>query len=112
MVTKYNLNTFIKGWFIGNFEPTLLQTNDFEIAIKRYKEDDYEETHYHKIATEYTIIIEGEVLMGGKKYKKDDIIEILPNEPSDFYCLTDVTTCVVKVPSVKNDKYTNDKNFA
>ena len=29
-----NLNNFIKGWFIGDFKPTILNTSDFEIAIK------------------------------------------------------------------------------
>ena len=24
----------VKGWFIGNFEPTLLKTNDCEVAAK------------------------------------------------------------------------------
>jgi hypothetical protein len=100
-----NLNDFTKGWFLGNFEPSLLKTNDFEIAIKRYKANDYEESHYHKISTEYTVIVEGEVEMNGLKYSKDDIITILPNHSTDFKCLTDVITTVVKVPSSKNDKY-------
>ena len=32
-----NLNDMINGWFVGNFEPTLLKTNDIEVAVKRYK---------------------------------------------------------------------------
>ena len=102
---KNNLNNFIKGWFIGNFEPTLFTTDSFEIAIKRYKAGDKENRHHHKIATEFTIIVDGEVEMNGVKYIKDDIIIIKPNESTDFYCLTDVVTTVVKVPCVKNDKY-------
>ena len=65
---QHNLNDFIKGWFIGDFKPTLLKTTDFEVGIKRYKVGDSESTHYHKIATEYTIIVEGEVEMNGTKY--------------------------------------------
>jgi hypothetical protein len=100
-----NLNKFVKGWFIGDFEPTLLNTSDFEVAIKRYVSGDYEPHHLHKISTEYTVIVDGEVEMNGVKYSKDDIITILPNVATDFKCLTDVTTVVVKVPSSKNDKY-------
>tara|TARA_R110000751_G_scaffold109312_4_gene206328 strand:- start:9995 stop:10312 length:318 start_codon:yes stop_codon:yes gene_type:complete len=100
-----NLKDMYKGWFIGNFEPTLFSTDDFEIAIKRYKEGDFETKHVHKIATEFTIIIEGEVEMNGVRYVKDDIIIIEPNEYTDFSCLTDVVTTVVKVPCVKGDKY-------
>jgi len=102
---KSNLNNFFKGWFIGNFEPTLDNTDDFEVAIKRYKKADYEESHVHKISTEYTIIITGTVIMNGKKYTDDDIIVIEPGEYTDFECLTDVVTCCVKTPSSKNDKY-------
>jgi len=102
---KFNLNNFIKGWFIGDFEPTLFPSKDFEVAIKRYKEGDIEKSHTHKISTEYTVIVTGEVLMNGVHYKEDDIIVISPSEYTDFKCLTDVITCVVKTPSSKNDKY-------
>jgi len=106
-MTITNLNEFFKGWFVGNFEPTLNKTEDFEVAIKRYKAGDYEEKHHHKIATEITVIVEGEVEMNGLKYTKDDIITIQPNESTDFKCITDVVTVVVKTPSINNDKYIN-----
>ncbi len=106
-MTITNLNEFFKGWFVGNFEPTLNTTKDFEVAVKRYKAGDYEEKHHHKIATEITVIVEGEVEMNGVKYVKDDIITIQPNESTDFKCITDVVTVVVKTPSANNDKYIN-----
>jgi len=106
-MTITNLNEFFKGWFVGNFEPTLNTTEDFEVAVKRYKAGDYEEKHHHKIATEITVIVEGEVEMNGVKYVKDDIITIQPNESTDFKCITDVVTVVVKTPSANNDKYIN-----
>lgn len=106
-MVKENLNNFIKGWIVGNFNPTLLDTNNFEVAIKRYKTGDYEESHHHKIATEITVIVEGEVEMNGIKYIKDDIITIQPNESTDFKCITDVVTVVIKTPSANNDKYIN-----
>jgi len=37
---KYKLKNFTRGWFIGNFKPTLFSTKDFEIAIKQYKKGD------------------------------------------------------------------------
>jgi len=102
---KFNLNDMFNGWFIGDFEPTIKNSKDFEFAIKRYNSGDYEEKHHHKISTEYTIIVEGEVKMNDVHYQKDDIIVIEPNESTDFKCLTDVITAVVKIPSAKNDKY-------
>ena len=44
------LEDMVKGWFVGNFEPTLIKTNDVEVAVKSYNKGDYEEKHYHNRA--------------------------------------------------------------
>lgn len=101
-----NLKNMIKGWFIGNFEPSLLKTNDCEVAVKEYKKGDKEGKHFHKIATEYTVIINGKVRMNGIEYGEGDIIVMEPNEATDFECLEDGTkNVVVKIPGANNDKY-------
>jgi quercetin dioxygenase-like cupin family protein len=99
------LNEMFKGWFIGNFEPTLYNTNDVEVGVKKYKAGDAEGFHHHKIATEFTVILNGEVEMSGKRYKDGDIIKITPGTSTDFKAITDVTTVVVKIPGASNDKY-------
>jgi len=102
---KDNLNNFFKGWTIGNITPTLIKTNEFEFAIKKYKAGDFENLHHHKIAQEITYIISGEVEMNGEKFVADDIIIIDPNESTDFKCLSDSITAVIKYPGANNDKY-------
>ena len=100
------LEDMIKGWFIGNFEPTLLRTNDVEVAVKSYNKGDYEEKHYHKIATEITVIVSGKVKMNGIEYSKGDIVVMEPNEATDFECLENGTqNVVVKLPGANDDKY-------
>lgn len=100
------LDDMIKGWFIGNFEPSLCKTNDVEVAVKKYNKGDFEDKHYHKIATEYTLIISGRVRMNNKEYKEGDIIIMQPYETTDFECLEDNTiNVVVKLPGANNDKY-------
>ena len=100
------LQDMFKGWFVGNFDPTLIKTNDVEVAVKEYNKGDYEERHYHKIATEITVIIRGRVKMNGVEYKKGDIIIMEPHESTDFECLEDETqSVVVKFPGANNDKY-------
>jgi hypothetical protein len=42
--------------------------------------------------------------MSGMVYKEGDVLLIKAGESTDFYPLTDVTTCVIKVPSVIGDK--------
>lgn len=99
------LENMTKGWFVGDFYPTLYRTQNCEVAIKTYKEGDYEESHYHKVATEITVVISGRVKMFGRDFSAGDIIIVEPDDVTDFTALTDVCNCVVKIPGVKNDKY-------
>lgn len=100
------IDEMTKGWFIGNFEPSLLKTNAVEVALKKYKKGDYEKAHYHKIATEFTVIVSGRVRMNGKEYIEGDIIVIEPNDSTDFEVLEDNTVnVVVKIPGANDDKY-------
>lgn len=102
---KYNLKDFMGGWIVGDFSPALFNNKDVEISIKRYKAGIKEDVHFHKISTEYTIIVSGKVTINGIEYNENDIIEIKPNEVAEFITLTDTITCVVKTPSSINDKY-------
>ena len=101
----FNLKEMVNGWFVGAFEPSLLKTDQFEVAVKSYSKGDYEQKHYHKLAQEITVVISGKVKMNDKHYEEGDIILIHPNEATDFLALTDCKTAVVKTPSVKGDKY-------
>lgn len=105
---KFDLKDMVNGWFIGNFEPSLYKTNDVEVAIKIYKEGDLESSHYHMIATEFTVIIKGIVEMNNVQYSQNEIIKIKPGVCTNFKALTDVITVVVKLPGANNDKYEND----
>jgi len=102
---QFQLKDFVKGWIIGNFNPTLVQTNDVEVAVKEYKKNDYEERHFHKVATEITVIVKGLVKMNDKIYKNGDIVVIKPYEATDFQVLKDTVTTVIKISGANNDKY-------
>ena len=51
------LSDMVRGWFIGNFHPTVLTTKAVEVGVKLYKTGDSEERHFHNIATEVTVIL-------------------------------------------------------
>jgi len=99
------LSDMTKGWFVGNFNPTLYQTNDVEVSVKPYKAGEYDAAHYHKIATEITVIVSGTVRMNGQDYHAGDIIVLDPMDATDFSAVTDAVTTVVKIPGANNDKY-------
>jgi quercetin dioxygenase-like cupin family protein len=102
-ITK--LSSMTNGWFIGDFEPSLLKTKHFEVAVQHFKAGEYAEWHVHKVATEYTVIVSGSAEMNGRAVAEGDIIILASGVGTDFRALTDVTTAVVKIPSVKGDKY-------
>lgn len=99
------LDDMTRGWFIGDFAPSVNHTKQFETAVQHFSKGDVEAAHFHKIATETTVIIKGEAIMGGRKCTEGDIIVVPPGEATSFEAVTDVTTVVVKFPSVPNDKY-------
>jgi len=100
-----NLGDMVKGWFVGNFSPSLLVTDACEVAVKAYFAGDREELHHHKVATEVTVVIKGRIRMAGKEWGEGDIIVLEPGEATDFEALTDAINVVVKTPGASNDKY-------
>ncbi len=101
----YQLSQMINGWFIGDFEPSVVRTPDFEVGVKRYKAGDQEAEHFHKIATEITVVVSGRIEMAGSEWEEGGIIHLLPGTSSSFRALTDAVLTVVKFPSVAGDKY-------
>jgi len=100
-----SLADMVKGWFIGPFTPTLMHSEHFECAVKRYSAGDREHSHVHRVATEFTVIVEGRAKMNGVVLEKDTIVQVQPGESADFEALDDTVTFVVKVPAVPDDKY-------
>ncbi len=101
----FRLDKFIRGWMVGDFQPVIIQTKDFEFGVKKYKKGDKDQRHFHKRAEEITVIISGEYKIEGRIFKEGDIILIEKNEAVDFECLEPGYTAVVKIPSVKDDKF-------
>ena len=95
----------IAGWFIGDFEPSLLRTKDFEVGFKFHKEGEKWPIHVHKIATEYNFLISGTMRIQGRLLTDGDLFIIPANEISDPEFLTNCQVITIKVPSVIGDKY-------
>lgn len=104
-MNEANLSQMVGGWFIGDFSPSVVRTNQFEAGIKRYKAGERESEHMHRIAAEITVVVSGRIRMAGREWEEGSIIHLLPGTPSSFEALTDATLTVVKFPSVVGDKY-------
>jgi len=99
------IDEMTKGWFVGNFEPSLIKTNDVEVAVKFYHSGEKEQAHYHKIATEITVVVSGKVHMCGMDLESGDIILLNAGEVTDFLAIEDSVCTVVKYPGASHDKY-------
>jgi hypothetical protein len=102
---KYKIQDFTKGWFIGNFEPTLLKSDQFEVGLLTRNKDLKETPHYHAIGTEYNLLVSGSMTIFGEPIKPGDIFIIEPNEVADPIFHEDCQILCVKTPSIPGDKY-------
>ena len=100
-----NLSEMVGGWFVGNFEPSILNSCDFEVSVKYYEAGEKEKSHLHKLAIEITVVVEGSIEMCDQVFGKGDIIMLEKGEATSFKAITNAVTVVVKTPSITNDKY-------
>tara|TARA_E500000331_G_C16978773_1_gene592544 strand:- start:203 stop:526 length:324 start_codon:yes stop_codon:yes gene_type:complete len=96
-----------KGWFVGDFQPNLLESKDLEFGYKRIIKGTKPDYHYHKFKTEFTILLEGSILLEKTKKIIEPIscIKLNPFETNDQYFIEDCLILIINSPSVKNDKH-------
>lgn len=99
------IEEMVGGWFIGDFEPSVLKTKDFEVCYKFHHAGEIWDNHYHKVATEINYLIRGKMNLSGIELNQGDIFTIYPDEVAIPEFLTDCELIVVKTPSVKEDKF-------
>ena len=104
MIVK-KLDEFFRGWFIGDFEPSVLKTREFEVGVLTHKKGEQWPKHYHKVATEVTLLLSGSMTICGQLIEAGTIFTIEPNEIADPVFHEDCTVLVIKTPSVIGDKY-------
>jgi len=101
---KYSLENMKLGWFIGNFSPSVLKTESFEVGIKKFEKGQTEMSHHQILATEWTCVIQGRIRIGSIIFEENEIAEIPPLESADFEALENSILVVVKSPSSPLDK--------
>lgn len=100
-----NIQRFFRGWYVGNFEPSIFKTDGFEVGLLTHSKGEKWPKHLHKIATEINLLVEGKMIIGGREISSGDIFVILPNEVAEPEFLTDCKLVVIKTPSIPGDKY-------
>ena len=62
-MNRAHLSDMVKGWFVGNFNPTAFATEKCEVAVKNYKKGDRDLAH------EITVVLDGTVKMLNKTWQ-------------------------------------------
>jgi quercetin dioxygenase-like cupin family protein len=104
MITS-NLKDMFRGWFVGNFEPSIYKTDKFEVGILFHPKGEKWPKHFHKEAVEINVLISGKMILNGEKLLPGNIFLIEKNEIAEPEFLEDCTIVCVKSPSVPGDKY-------
>lgn len=94
-----------RGWLIGDFEPSVLRTKDFEVGVLTHPAGEVWPAHYHKGGTEYNVLLEGKMNVCDTMLEAGDIFIIEPYEIAEPTFYTDCRILCIKVPSDTNDKF-------
>lgn len=105
---RAHLSEYKLGWFVGDFEPSMLTSREFEVSVKSFLKGDTEPIHHQRQATEITLVISGECRLAGELLRQGDLLRLDPLESGGFEALTGCTLVVVKTPSLPEDKVLGD----
>lgn len=99
------LSDMTRGWFIGDFEPSVLRTPLFEVGVLSHKKGEAWPAHYHRVATEYNVLLSGSMRIAGEVIEVGDIFWFEPEDVADPEFLENCKVLCVKRPSIIGDKY-------
>lgn len=99
------LDFFKGGWFIGNFSPAMLRTDQFEVCYKYHTKGEAWPAHYHKLGTEYNLLVRGKMKMHDQILEAGTLFIMERYEVADPEFLEDCEVLIIKTPSVPGDKY-------
>lgn len=99
------ITDFKRGWFIGNFEPSLLK-RDFEVGLRWNDKGDKVDRHYHKLGTEYVVFAGGKHRINDQVFGDGDMTIIRPYMSSEYECLEPGYCLTVRDHSDPGDKFT------
>jgi len=102
---EVDINQYIRGWIIGDFEPSIKRTTHFEIAVLHHKQGEKWGFHYHSQAIEYNILLSGKMMINNISIEQNSIFIFEQNMISCPVFLEDCIVLCIKIPSIPTDKY-------
>ena len=102
---KFKLEDFFRGWFIGDFTPSIFRTPNFEVGVLHHHKDELWPAHYQKVATEFNVLLSGSLSINNEIILPGEIFIIEPLEIAVPIFHEDCKVLCIKVPSLPNDKF-------
>lgn len=99
------IDNMFRGWFIGDFEPSIYRTKEFEVSYMRHQKGERWAPHYHRECVEINYLIRGSMTIQGRLLSAGDLFMFDKGEVADPIFHEDVELIVVKTPSIPNDKH-------
>jgi hypothetical protein len=100
-----NISNFTKGWFVGDFDPSIFRNPFFEIAHQKHEAGYKTPKHFHKVTTELTYIVKGKMRVGDQVLGEGSIFVYEKGEIADSEVIEDIDIIVLRYPSIPTDKY-------
>jgi dTDP-glucose pyrophosphorylase len=102
---RVNIDEYVRGWLIGDFEPSIKRTTDYEIGVLTHKQGEKWPFHYHKESREINVLLSGEMVINNVSIKRNTIFIFEKGMISCPIFLTDCVVLCIKVPYVPGDKW-------
>ena len=102
---RFKLEDFIRGWFIGDFTPSIFRTQNFEVGVLHHQKGELWPAHYQKFATEFNVLLSGSLSINNELILVGEIFIIEPMEVAVPIFHEDCKVLCIKIPSLPNDKY-------
>lgn len=99
-----HIKNYKRGWIIGNFEPAILKTDQFEVALMHHEPGEYIHPHFQLNAVEYNVMVSGKMLINGHEFTAGDIFVLDAYEVVDARVIEESFIMCVKTPSLPDDK--------
>lgn len=103
--TNIDINDYLRGWLIGNFNPSIKKETRYEIGLLTHTKMEKWQFHYHKESTEINILIEGKMIINNIEINKGEIFIFNKNTIACPIFLEECKIICIKIPSVPGDKH-------
>jgi len=103
-VGVFKVRDYTRGWLVGDFQPAVFRTRDFEIGVMSHRKGEACAFHYHAHMVEINVLAKGAMLVNERPVKQHDLFVLQKNQVVAPRFLEDCCVVCVKVPSVKGDK--------